>query len=331
MNDAGVENSAILLLTMGAEQAAEVMKFLSPKEVQRLSETMAKMTDIPRDRLESVLEEFDREAADNGSVGVDSGEYVRSVLTRALGNDKAGLLLDRILKGSDTSGIESLKWMDGQTVAELIGSEHPQIIASILVHLERDHAADILKRFDDEMRNDVVLRIATLDGIQPAALQELNDVLSKLLSSSENFKQAPLGGIRTAAEILNHVGSAVETTTLDAIREQDADLAQKIVDELFIFDNLNELDDKSIQQVLREVQSESLVIALKGASDALKEKILKNMSSRAAEVLRDDLESRGPVRLKEVEAEQKEILKAVRRLAEEGRIQIGGGGDDAYV
>ncbi len=216
-------------------------------------------------------------------------------------------------------------------MADLIKNEHPQIIASILAHLERDQASAILTNFTERTRGDVILRIATLDGIQPDALKELNDVLTKLLAGGNRLKKAALGGVRTAAEILNFVGSADETAIIESIRAYDAELAQEILDEMFVFDNLMDLDDRGIQLLLREIQSESLIVALKGANEALREKIFKNMSQRAGEMLREDLEAKGPVRLSEVEAEQKEILKTVRRLADEGQLVLGGKGDDAYV
>lgn len=331
MNTEGVTNSAILLLSLGEERAAEVFKHLSPKEVQTLGPAMARLGNISREQIDSVIETFASEAENHSPLGMNSDDYVRNVLVRALGEDKAGFLIDRIMQSRDTSGIEGLKWMDSQTVAELIRGEHPQIIATILVHLERDQAADVLKHLGDPLRHDVVLRIATLDGIQPAALRELNDVLANLLSGSDNLKKSVLGGVRTAAEILNFVGSSIETATIESIKEQDAELAQKILDEMFVFENLMGLDDRAIQLVLREVQSESLIIALKGTSEPLREKVFKNMSARAAEMLREDLDSKGPVRVSEVEAEQKEILKIVRRLAEEGQVTMGGGGDDSFV
>jgi flagellar motor switch protein FliG len=254
------------------------------------------------------------------------------VLRKALGNDKADMLIDRILQGSDVTGIESLKWMDPGAVAELLRNEHPQIAAAILVHLDHDQAGQVLKEFGERMRNEVMIRIATLDGIQPSALKDLNEVLSRLLSGGGTpQRRSTRGGVKTAAEIMNMLGSAVETAVLDYIREADADLAQKVMDNMFTFDDLNKLDDKGFQALLKEVQSDSLVVALKGASPELREKVFKNMSTRAAETLREDLESRGPVRLSEVEAEQKELLKTVRRLADEGQIQLGGGGGDDYV
>jgi flagellar motor switch protein FliG len=331
MSDIGVEKSAILLLSLGEEEAAEVLKFLSPKEVQKLGAAMAKLTNVSRERIESVLGEFNGQAAAQTSLGLDSSEYIRSVLTKALGNDKANYIIERILQGGDTSGIEGLKWMDAPTVSELIRNEHPQIIASILVHLERDQAAEILGHLPDRLRSDVILRVATLDGIQPTALRELNDVLAKALAGADNLKKTAMGGVRTAAEILNFLGGSVEGAVMEAVKEHDADLAQKILDEMFVFDNLLDVDDRGIQLLLREVQSETLVVALKGTSEAMQEKVFKNMSQRAAEMLKEDLEAKGPVRVSEVESEQKEILKIVRRLVEEGQIAIGGKGDDAYL
>lgn len=330
-SDEGLEKAALLMLTLGADEAAEVLKSLAPREVQKLGAAMAGMPSQPRTKVEKVLDELDAHALKGSPLEVDH-EQIKAMLTKALGDERAAHLINRVLQGSDTAGIESLKWMDAPTAADLIKNEHPQIIATILVHLEFDQAGEILKHFSERLRNDVVLRIATLDGVQPAALKELNDALTRMLAGSTNVKKAAMGGVRHAAEILNFVGSAAETAVIDNVREYDPDLAQKILDEMFVFENLLDIDDRGIQTILREVQSDSLVVALKGAAPDLREKIFKNMSTRAAEMLREDLESKGPVRLSEVEAEQKEILKIVRRLSEEGQIVLGGkGGDDAYV
>jgi len=331
MDEQGLEDSAILLMSLGEEEAAEVFKQLAPKEVQRLGETIAKLKTVPRERVEAVLERFSSDAADTSMLVNDTNEYVKSVLRKALGDDKANLLIDRILQGGDVSGIESLKWMDPGSVAELLRNEHPQIVAAILVHLEFDQASDVLKEFTERQRNEVMVRIATLDGIQPSALKDLNEVMSKVLAGGERMKKATMGGVKTASEIINMLGSSVETSVLDYIREADPDLAQKIMDNMFTFDDLLKVDDRGIQALLKEVQSESLIIALKGATPELREKIFANMSSRAAETLREDLESRGPVRVSEVEAEQKEMLKTVRRLADEGQIVLTGGGDDQFL
>jgi flagellar motor switch protein FliG len=331
MDEKGLEDAAILLMSMGEEEAAEVFRQLEPKEVQLLGETMAKLKTVQRDRIDTVLERFSKESAELGVLVADTDEYVKAVLRKALGENKANLLIDRIIQGSDVTGIESLKWMDPGSVAELLRNEHPQIVAAILVHLDPDLASGVLKNFTERHRNEVMIRIATLDGIQPAALKDLNEVLSRVLAGGAQIRKSSLGGVKPAAEIINLMGSSVETSILDYIREADGDLAQKIMDNMFTFDDLIKLDDKGFQTLLKEVQTESLIIALKGASPDIREKVFKNMSSRAAETLREDLESRGPVKLSEVEAEQKEMLKIVRRLADEGQIVLASGGDDEFV
>ncbi len=331
MSAEGIEKSAILLMSLGEEAAAAVLRHLGPREVQKLGQAMASMKTVSKNSIESVIGAFHEAAEKKSTVGMDADGYVRTVLTKALGDDKAAGLIDRMLQANDSGGIEGLKWMDSPSVAELIKNEHPQIVATILVHLDRDQASEVLAQFTEALRNDVILRIATLEGIQPAALKELNEVLTKLLAGNVNLKKSPKGGIRAAAEIMNFMSGSIEGSVIENIRTHDGDLAQKILDEMFVFDNLIGIDDRGIQVVLREVQSDSLIVALKGASEELREKIFKNMSGRAAEMLRDDLESKGPVRLSEVETEQKEILKLVRRLADEGQLALGGRGDDAFV
>jgi flagellar motor switch protein FliG len=331
MDETGLENSAILLMSLGEEDAAEVLKHLTPKEVQGVGETIARMKTIPRERMESVLQLFTTVAAEQCTLVGDTDEYVRSVLKKALGDDKAELLLDRILQGSDVTGIEGLKWMDAGAVAELLRNEHPQIVAAILVHLDHDQASSVLKLLNERHRNEVIVRIATLDGIQPSALKDLNEVMANLLTGGDRMRKSTLGGVKAAAEMLNLMGTSVETSVLDYIREADNELAQQIMDNMFTFDDLIKVDDKAIQSLLKEVQTESLVIALKGAAPELREKVFKNMSTRAGETLREELDSRGPVRVSEVEAEQKEMLKVVRRLVEEGTIVLGGSNDDQFV
>lgn len=328
----GVEKSAIFLMTLGENEAAEVLKYLEPREVQKISAAMMSLKNLSREQIAHVFHEFLVSASGKTTIGMDSNDYIRNMLTKALGDDKAAGLLDRIMHNSDTSGIESLKWMDPGAVAEMIGNEHPQIIATILVHLEPDMAASVMKMFSERTRNDVLLRIATLDGVQPVALRELNDVLSKLMSGGGTGKKSLQGGVGAAAEILNYLGGTLEGQVMENVRNFDPDLAQKIEDKMFVFENMLEIDDRGIQLILREVQSESLIVALKGASEELREKIFKNMSQRAAEMMREDLEAKGPVKLSEVEANQKEILKIVRRLSDEGQIALGGKGEeDAYV
>ena len=324
--------SAVLMLALGEDEAAEVMKFLSPKEVQKLGAAMATMKSVGREQVETAVTDFLTEAGLASNFGLDSDEYIRSVLNKALGEDKASSLLNRILQTRDASGIESLKWMDAYTVAEFIKNEHPQIIATILVHLEPDQASEIIAHFPDRMRQDIMLRIATLDGVKPVALRELNDVMTKLLTGNENIKKQTMGGIKVAAEIMNFMTGDNEAIVMEGLKNYDDDMAQRIMDEMFVFENIMDIDDKGIQVMLREVQSETLIIALKGTTEEMREKIFKNMSSRASEMMREDLESKGPVKLSEVEAQQKQILQIVRRLADEGQIQLAGkGGDDQYV
>lgn len=327
----GLQDAAILMMSLGEEEASQVFMHLSPKEVQKLGEAIAKTKAITRERVDEVVDKFTGIAAAHSLLVSDSGDYVRSVLKRALGDDKATLLIDRILQGGDVSGIESLKWMDPASVAELLRNEHPQIVAAILVHLDFDQAADVLKFFAERQRNEVMLRVATMEGIQPSALKDLNEVLFNVLAGGDKVRKSSLGGAKTAAEMINLMGTAIEGTVIESIRNHDPDLAQKIMDKMFVFDDVIKLDDKAIQTVLKEVASDMLIVALKGAQPELKEKFLANMSTRAADTLREDLESRGPMRLSEVEAQQKEILRVVRRLADEGVIVLGGGADDAMI
>jgi flagellar motor switch protein FliG len=326
-----LQNAAILMMSLGEAEAAEVFKHLSPKEVQKLGEAIAKTKVITREKVDEVVEKFTRIAAAHSLLVSNSGDYVRSVLKLALGDDKAALLIDRILQGGDVSGIESLKWMDPASVAEMLRNEHPQIVAAILVHLDFDQAADVIKLFNERQRNEVMLRVATMEGIQPSALKDLNEILFKVLAGGDKIRKTSLGGVKTAAEVINLMGTAIEGLVIESIRNHDPDLAQKIMDKMFVFDDVNKLDDKAIQLILKEVATDALTVALKGAQPALKDKFLANMSTRAAENLKEDLESRGPMRLSEVEAQQKEILKVVRRLADEGTIVLGGGNEDAMV
>ena len=326
-----LQDAAVLMMSLGEEEASQVFKHLSPKEVQKLGEAIAKTKSMSRERVDQVVARFTAIAEAQSLMVSDAGDYVRSVLKRALGDDKAALLLDRILSGDDTSGIESLKWMDPPAVAELLRNEHPQIVAAILVHLDFDQAAAILKYFSERQRNEVMLRIATMEGIQPAALKDLNEVLFTTLAGAEGTRKNSLGGIKTAAEMINQLGTALEGTVIEAIRIYDPELAQKIVDKMFVFDDLVKIDDRGIQAMLKEVPTDTLIAALKAAPNQLKEKIVSNMSIRAGASFREDLDSRGPMRLSEVEANQKEILKVVRRLSDEGLIVIATGSDEEMV
>ncbi|HCR0850616.1 TPA: flagellar motor switch protein FliG [Enterobacter hormaechei] len=324
------EKSAIVMLTLGDVLAAEVFKHLNAHEVKTISSSMVNMAGFTHDQMASVLRDFKNDSSEYAALSLNTNEYLRSVLVKALGEERASTLLEDLLDTHQGgNGIETLNFMDPLAVFDLIREEHPQIIATILVHLKRNQAADVLSKFDDRERNDIMLRIATFGGVQPAALQELTEVLNGLLHG-QNLRRSKMGGVRPAAEILNLMKSQQEEAAIEAVRDFDSELAQKIIDEMFLFENLVDVEDRSIQRLLQEVESETLIIALKGADEALRAKFFRNMSRRQSDLMTEDLASRGPVRLSQVEAEQKTILNIVRRLAETGEIIIGGS-DDAYV
>ena len=326
----GPRRSAILLLALDEDSAAEVFKYLSPTEIQQISTEMARLDQISHDDMRQVLQAFHDETEEFIALNLNSSEHIRSVLTKALGSDRASSLIEDVLETSGTgSGIDALNLMEASMVAELIRDEHPQIIATVLIHLDRHQAADVMALFDEKLRNDVVLRIATFSGVQPAALQELTEVLTNMLDG-QNLKRSKMGGARTAAEILNLMNTNQEEAAIETVRSHSEDLAQKIIDEMFLFENLIDLDDRSIQLILKEIDTNSLVVALKGAPETLMDKFMRNMSQRAADLMREDMEARGPIRVSQVEAEQKAILQVVRRLADGGEIVLTGG-DDTYV
>jgi flagellar motor switch protein FliG len=327
----GATKAAIFLMALGEQAASQVLKHMDPKEVQAVGSAMASLKNVSKDEVSTVLTDFCRTIDKQTGLGLGTDEYIRKVLVQALGEDKAGNMIDRILRGANTKGLETLKWMDPRAVAEIVRLEHPQIIAIVLSYLDADQAAEVLGFFPERVRVDVIMRIATIDGIQPIALAELNEIMEKQFSGNTNVKTSTVGGTKAAADILNFIDSSIEAEIMDTVKELDADLGQQIQDLMFVFDNLNEVSDRDIQTILREISSDSLVLALKGADEPLKEKIFKNMSKRASEMLRDDLEAKGPVRLSDVETAQKEILSVARRLAESGDISLGGSGGDEYI
>ncbi|MES2683674.1 MAG: flagellar motor switch protein FliG [Pseudomonadota bacterium] len=323
-----LERAAIFLFSLGETEAADVLRHMNAKDVQRLGTAMATLSNISRKQAEDVLDGFTMTLQTQTSVGVGADDYVRKVLVQALGQDKAGGLIDRILLGRSSKGLEALKWMETRAVAELIRNEHPQIIAIVLAYLDPEQAAEVLVNLPDRVQSDVLLRIATLDGIQPQALKELDEIMERQFSGNNNIKSSSVGGVKVAAGILNLMDSATEQKLTVAIRDADEELGQRIQDLMFVFDNLADVDDRGIQALMREVSTEVLSLALRGADPKVKDKILKNMSKRAADMLVEDMEAKGPVKLADVEAAQKDILATARRLADAGTIQLGGKGDD---
>ena len=326
----GTERAAILLLTLGEQEAAQVLKHMGAKEVQRIGSAMSKLANVSREEVHTVITQFSESVESETSVGVGTDEFLRKVLVDALGQDKAASIIDRINIGRSTKGLEALKWMDARAVAELIRLEHPQIIAIVLAYLDADQSAEVLTNLPANMRSDIVVRIATLDGVQPSALNELDDIMEKQFAGKSSAKTSSMGGAKAAANIINLLEPSQEGMIMEQIAKADQALGARIQDLIFVFDNLLELDDRSMQELLRQVPSDRLLLALKGSDEALKEKIFKNMSQRASEMLKDDLEAKGPVRISEVEGAQREILQIARKLADSGAIALGGKGE-AYV
>jgi flagellar motor switch protein FliG len=325
------QRASLLLLAVGQDRAAKVLKHMGPKEVQMVGSTMAQLGPISSVMVDQVLEEFIVQIKNETGLGLDSDEYIRNMLTNALGADKAGSIIDRILLGANSKGIEQLKWMDTRSIADLIRLEHPQIISIILTLLDADQAADVLTLLPQNMRSDILMRIATLEGVQPAALRELDDIMEKQLTGSDGVKSSQIGGVDAAANILNFIESAISEPMMQDINENNADLAQRIQDKMFVFGDLINVDDRGIQTLLREVSTDQLLLALRGVDTGLRDKIFANMSRRAAEMLRDDLDAAPPARLSEVEAAQKDILSIAKRLSDAGELALGGGGGDEFV
>jgi len=327
----GLERSALLMLGLGEQHAAEILRHMGPKEVQEIGLAMAGLTQVTNSQMELVMQKFVGAIGEQTSLGMGSDQYIRNMLTSALGADKAGGIIDRILLGRNSKGLEQLKWMDSRSIAELIRLEHPQIIAIVMSFLDPDQAAGVLSEFPERVRTDVIMRVASLDGIQPAALQELDEILEKQFSGGANVQSSALGGVKKAADILNFVDGMIESKVIEQISEADDDLSQQIQDNMFVFENLIDIDDRGMQTLLREVSSDQLLLALRGAPEPLRDKIFGNMSSRAAEMLKDDLEAAPPAKLSDVEASQKEILTVARRLSDAGEINLGGGGGEEFV
>jgi flagellar motor switch protein FliG len=327
----GVDKAAILLLSLTEDDAAQILKHLEPKQVQKLGTAMAQIDDMTQGKITAVHKHFIEEIQNYSTIGFQSTDFVKRALTSALGEDKAANLIDQILMGSGAKGLDSLKWMDSKQVASIIRNEHPQIQTIVMSYLDAEQSAEILSQFPEKVRLDLMMRVANLEEVQPAALQELNEIMEKQFAGQAGTQAAKMGGLKSAADIMNYLDTNIEGQLMDAIREQDEEMSQQIQDLMFVFDNLIDVDDRAIQTILREVQQDALLKAIKGAEAELKEKITKNMSKRAAEMLLDDLEAMGPVRISEVEAAQKEILSVARRLADAGEIMLGGGGGDEFL
>ncbi len=327
----GTQRAAILLMSLGEQDAANLLKQLDARDVQKLGIAMAELKEVSRDQMTKVLETFIGVVDGRADIASGSQEYVRRVLTQAVGKQKTDLLLDRVSTGQTGQGIEALKWMDAKAVAQIISGEHPQIAAIVLSHLEPEQSAGILPLLTDEMRTEVLMRIASLNEVPQSALTELDQLVEKQANATSPVPLRKIGGARTVANILNAMEKDKSGEELGKIEKADTEMHGQIKDLLFIFDNLLDVDDRGIQALLREVGSDTLAVALRGAEPEVQDRLLKNMSKRAAEILKDDMEARGPVKLADVEAAQKEIVVIAQRLAEEGTISLGGKGGGEFV
>jgi len=327
----GTEKAAILLLSLSEEDAAQILKHLEPKQVQQVGTSMAAMEDFTQQKITAVHKLFINDIQNFSTIGFQSEDFVRKALIAALGEDKAGHLIDQITMGNGAKGLDSLKWMDSKQVANIILNEHPQIQTIVLSYLDPAQSAEILSQFSDKVRLDLTMRIANLEEVQPAALQELNEIMEKQFAGQAGTQAAKMGGYKAAADIMNFLDTSIEGALMDSIREQDEEMSQQIQDLMFVFENLADVDDQGMQAILRDVQQDALMKAIKGADDILKEKIMSNMSKRAAEMMADDLEAMGPVRISDVELAQKEILAVAQKLSDAGEIMLGGGGGDDFL
>lgn len=322
----GEEKAAILLRAIGEDSAAEVMKHLDPKDIRRIGAHMSALSNISREQESAVILEF-QHAANSGGISFEGKEYIKTILTKALGPDKAGRILET-LTSTSYPGLESLKWLDPRTVAQMIKVEHPQTIAVILAHLDPEQGSQVLAELPDFMRADVALRLGTIEDVQPEVLQHLSDVLQEIFKSGSKTRGQSIGGLQVVADLMGRLDKSVESGIMTKIAEKDPDIAENIRSLMFVFDDLVKVEDRGIQELLKEVSKDDLPVALRGAGQEVKDKFLRNMSSRAAEMLKEEIEIRGPVKLSEVEKAQQSILKLCRKLEEEGRVVIIGAGEE---
>ena len=327
----GTQKSAILMMLLGEDGAAEILRNLSPKEAQSLGSEMYSVKDIDQETVNHVLNEFLSIVRQQTGLGFGSGNYIKNVFTKALGDDKAESILTRITPTSSEKPIELLEWMDARSIAELISAEHSQIISLVLSYLEYDLAAEVLSLLPVELQPEIITRIATLETVQPDALLNLQEILQKKFKENSSVKATKTGGIEAAAKIINFSNNSIEKKILETIKEKDADLLLAIQDRMFIFDNLILSDERALQTLLREVEEEVLALALKGADEVLRDKLLSCMSKRAASNIKDEIEVMGPVRLSEVQEAQKTIVSVARKLSDEGKIVLAGSGGEEMV
>ena len=322
------EQAAIIVLLLGEQQASDIIKYLNPREVQALGSAMMSVADIPQESVNAVLDDFVQTIKKQTNLGLGTNEYVETVFRRALGEDKASTVLGRILPGASSKGLEILRWMDPRAITDMISGEHPQVIAIILSVLEYDVAADVLNFLPAEKRAEILQRVANLESVQPSAMEELERIMKQQFSNNSSAKSSSFGGVKTAAKIMNFVKVDLESKIMGDLSAIDEEIMLKIQDSMFTFDNLSMVDNKAIQVLMRNVDQDMLMVALKGAGEEVKEKFFDNMSQRARAMFVDDMESKGPMRISDVEDAQKTIMRLARKLSDAGELVLAGRGDD---
>jgi flagellar motor switch protein FliG len=327
----GTQKSALLMMLLGEDEASEIIRNLSPKEVQHLGSAMYSVQGLDQDTVNRVLDEFLEIIKEQTSLGLGTDSYIKNVMTKALGNDKAQSVLGRITPVSSDRPIEILDWMDARAIAEMVTDEHPQIISLIISYLEASVGADVMNMLPPDLQADVIRRVATLETVQPDALRELEMVMQRKFAANTSLRASQVGGVKAAAALMNFTQQDTEQRIMKTLGKDDKDLMQAIQENMFLFENLMDSDDRSLQTLLRSVETEDIVVALKGADDALRDKLFACMSSRAAANIMDEMEALGPVRLTEVQDAQKAIINVARRLSDEGAIVLAGRGGDDFV
>lgn len=323
----GTQRAAVLMLLLGEQQAAEIIRYLNPKEVQALGAAMVSVADLSQEAVNTVLDEFVMTIKKQTNLGLGTTDYVEKVLKRALGDDKAASVLNRIMPGQSTKGLDILSWMDPRSIADMIYGEHPQVIAIILSVLEHQVAADVLTYLPDEARPEIMQRVASLDTVQPSAMSELEAIMKKQFSNNSSTKSSSFGGVKAAARIMNLTKTELEASVIVGLNKIDPDLTLRIQDNMYTFENLTTMDNRGVQVLMRNVDTDQLMIALKGASDPVKDKFFGNMSERARSMFKDDMDAKGPMRITDVEEAQKKIMRTARKLADAGELMLGGGAD----
>lgn len=324
-NISGAQRAAVLMLLLGEQQASEIIKFLNPAEVQALGGAMVAVSDVSQEAVNEILDDFVATIKKQSSLGLGTTDYVEKVFKRALGDDKAASVLGRILPGQSTKGLEILQWMDARSIADMIKTEHPQVTAIILSVLDHQVAADVLTFLPDETRPEIIQRVASLETVQPSAMQELEAIMKLQFSTNTSSKSSSFGGIKAAAQIMNSTKTALEASIMKGLESIDADLMMRIQDNMFTFENLSAVDNKGIQVLMRAVDNNQLMVAMKGASEEVKARFFDNMSERARGMFKDEMDAKGLMRLSDVEEAQKQIMRSARKLSDSGELVLGGG------